>query len=485
MDREALMKLEKNEIVELLLVAFQRIAELEVNAKIQAEEIASQKERLNKNSQNSSKPPSSDGYKKPQPKSLRERTGKKPGAQHGHEGNGFSLPHEADETVLHHPTVCERCAHDLTQEQGEAVTCATRYVVDIRIETQVIAHQTTEVICPECGQIAIGSFPNGINSTLQYGDTIKALAIALNTAGTISINRTHEILQSVFGVPISTGTISGMIEDCAEKVKPALEKIKSEIINSPVVNCDETGIRADKKLHWAHSASTNVSTYIIVDPKRGQLGMDNAGILPEFLGIAVHDCWSPYFLYDCEHALCNAHLLRELTNVEENYSQSWATNMIQLLLDMKEAKEQCIEMGIPSISEEQWQEFMNQYDELLKIGKEMNPIPPAEANKRGKPKKGKILSLLERLETYKAGVCLFAKNFFVPFTNNQAEQDIRVFKVKEKVTGGFRTTDGANDYASIVSYISTARKRGFSIFDSIKHALAGNAISILMPATTE
>lgn len=275
------MQMGKEELIAIIL-------ELTSIVKTQAEEIARLKEQINKNSRNSSKPPSSDGYKKPQPKSMRQKSGMKPGAQIGHEGHGFKLAHEVDEIIYHAPSECEACGKALISTQDRVTE--TRYSEDINIEVRLTAHQTTECVCPDCGHVTRGTFPDNINSTMQYGDTLKSLAVALNTAGTVSINRTHEILQSVFGIPISTGTISAMVRECAAKVEPAMEIIKNKMIHSALVHFDETGTRINKKLHWAHSASTDTLTYITIDEKRGISGMNSSAVLPEFSGIAVHDC---------------------------------------------------------------------------------------------------------------------------------------------------------------------------------------------------
>ena len=304
--------------------------------KVLSEENALLKERLNKNSKNSSKPPSSDGLNKPGPKSLRMKSGKKQGAQDGHEGNGFAITKDPDEIVKHIPAKCIGC-----DKAGICTSCGianTRYEVDIQIDTKVIAHQTLSFVCQKENEaILTGNFPDNITGTIQYGNNLEALAVSLNTVGMMGVKRTHDILSAVFGVPISTGTIWNMVKSCADKLTDTIEQIRVAVISLPLVHFDETGTRVDKKTCWVHNASNKDFTYLTIEEKRGQIGMNSSGVLPDFDGIAVHDCWKPYWSYSAPtHAICCAHILRELTGVFENYpEQIWSENMKQLLLRMK------------------------------------------------------------------------------------------------------------------------------------------------------
>lgn len=449
------------------LTAFVQALQLE-NELLRIEN-TSLKEQLRKNSNNSSKPPSSDGYSKPAPKSRRTKSGKTVGGQPGHKGTGLHLLHAPDETIECAPEQCEHCGATLESVAGEVAE--TRYTIDIDVLVKVTAYQAIRKICGTCHKETVGQFPAGIKATVQYGENLSALAIALNTSGMMSVNRTHEILTGVFGIPISTGTISSMVKRCAEQVEGVVASIKVALSKKSVVHFDETGLRVDSKLHWAHNASDAMLTYITVETKRGREGINSSGILPDFYGTAVHDCWSPYFSYSCRHALCNAHLLRELAAVTENTQQIWAENFSRLLLHMKETKEKIQAEGIKGMSDDCLQDFSAQYDCLIEAAKADNPICTNSDGKRGRPKKGKVRSLIERLENYKAQVCLFAWDFAVPFDNNQAERDIRMLKVKQKVSGCFRTLKGASDFASIMSYLSTARKHGILAFQAVKLAL--------------
>lgn len=472
---------------------FDKIAELEVVIQKQNDiiiaqqkeieslkvEIVSLKEKLNKNSSNSSKPPSSDGFHKSEPKSLRKPSGKSKGAQMGHKGKGFSLLQVPNIVISHTPTPCVGCKFE-----GKCPSlgiCETRYEVDISVLTNVTAHESLGFACRLTnGEKLSGVFPQNITSTMQYGDNIKALAITLNTAGMVSINRTHAILSAVFGVPISTGTIFSMVNDCATKLVSVVEKIRDAISTEPVVNFDETGTRVDKQCMWVHNASTSLYTFLTIEENRGQIGMDASGVLPNFHGIAIHDCWAPYWSYDVTHALCNAHLLRELIGVLENHpEQLWAQRMIALLLRMKKVRDNAVTLEKVALSYYYLHNFNKDYNAIINQGEIQNPIAERQLGQRGRIAKGKIRCLIDRLSKYKAEVCLFTKNFLVPFDNNQAERDVRMVKVKTKVSGCFRTKDGASDFVKIMSYIGTANKHGMNAFVAIKNALFGDALLVL------
>lgn len=438
--------------------------------------IAELKEQINKNSKNSSKPPSSDGLKKPTPKSLRKPSGKKAGAQKGHDGTCLSVTSEADETIKHMPSACENCPF-YDNCMGVACVCDSRRVVDIVVKTTITEHQILEIpVCPIHGIAVKGEFPEDIKAAVQYGENLQALVVAMNTVGAVSINRTHEILSGVFSIPIATGTISNMVKRCAAAVSPAVSKIKQKIIDSGLAHFDETGTRVADKLWWVHDASNCEYTFLCVSPKRGQAGMEQCDVLPHFHGIAVHDCWASYWNYEnIEHALCCAHLIRELTGIADNHpEQTWATEFINLLLEMKKAKEKAVAKQKDCLSYYYYHKFDKRYQELLEQARESNPLPESATKKRGRKKKGKILALVERLDHYKASVCLFIHNFKVPFDNNQAERDIRMIKVKTKVSGCFRTEAGAKEYLQIMSYIGTAHKQGHNAYEAIKNAISGN-----------
>ncbi len=339
------------------------------------EKIKTLEERLNKNSKNSSNPPSSDGLNKPDPKSLRKPSGKKPGAQVGHKGSGFKLFKAPDETIQHKPEQCDGC-----QFAGQCRVCRNseiRYEVDIQVQTKVIAHQTLSFECLRKNSEPVsGSFPQNVNSTIQYGDNLEALVITLNTAGMVGIKRTHDILSAVFGIPISTGTVCSMVKNCSVILGDTVEKIRQKVCTLPLVHFDETGVRVDKKLHWVHSASNHAFTHLTVEERRGTTGMDSSGVLPHFQGTAVHDFWMPYYKYDTiTHAACNAHLLREMVGVVENDpQQTWAEEMMQLLLRMKTVKERFVCKHKAELTDYYLRGFSLKYDAIVDNARMQNPI---------------------------------------------------------------------------------------------------------------
>ena len=456
-----------------------RIAELSAEIASLNQTIKELKEQLNKNSKNSSKPPSSDGLKKPsvnKNKSLRESSGKKQGAQEGHDGVHLSVISDPDHIENHMHSDCTGCPHR-AECLSKACIKETRHEIDTVVTVDVTAHNAIEVReCPLHGGVKTGSFPENIKATVQYGKNLQAMVVAFNTVGAVSINRTHEILSSVFNIPLATGTIKNMVTRCAESLKDTYERIRLKMTILGLVHCDETGSRVDGKTCWVHVASDQDYTYLTISQKRGQIGMDAADVLPHVRGIIVHDCWGSYWKYqDVTHAICCAHLLRELNGVIENHpEQTWAVRFKKLLLDMKKVRDKALLSEEDEVSYYHRHKFDKEYDAIIKTAYEENPLPETPAKKRGRKKKSKVLNLICRLDNYKESVCLFLKNLCVPFDNNQAERDLRMVKVKTKVSGCFRSEEGAQEYLTIMSYIGSASKHGINAFTAIREALNGN-----------
>lgn len=452
----------------------------------QLQEIIKELQRqLNQNSQNSSKPPSSDGFKKPKPQSLRQKSDKKQGGQKGHPGKHMSIPHAPDEIQTHLPKKCLACPHlNECILNGKVFTCGEkRYEVNAVITTKVTEHQSIRAeSCPCSGEALSGEFPEGIRAYVQYGDSVSVLAGLLSTYGAVSTMRIHVLPGSLLRVSLSTGTINSMVSRCAQKVGGVLETIKSMLIGADVGNFDETGTDVNGKTIWVHNSSTPDLTYQTINKKLGQPGMEDNGALPDFKGTAVHNCWSPYWKYTgIRHAVCNAHLLRELTGVEQ-YSpeHQWAPEFKTLLRTMKRIRDKAAAKGKTQLSYYYLHKFDLEYDRIMKMADEECPPPPDQhPNTKGRKKKGKERALIERLIKRKASVCLFTKDFRVPFDNNQAERDVRNVKTKTKVAGCFRTETGAQDYLDVMSYISTGRKHGVSAYEALTAAFAGNAEIVL------
>lgn len=437
------------------------------------------KEQLNKNSKNSSRPPSSDGLKKPavnKNKSLRGSSGKKQGAQEGHDGVHLSVISDSDHTENHMHSDCTGCPHR-AECLSKACIKETRHEAGTVVTVDITAHNAVEVReCPLHGGVKTGSFPENIKAAVQYGKNLQAMVAAFNTVGAASINRTHEILSSIFNIPLAAGTIKNMVARCAESLKGTYERIRLAMVSLGLLHCDETGSRIDGKTCWVHVASDQNYTYLAINQKRGQTGMDAAGVLPHAHGIIVHDCWGSYWKYqDVTHAICCAHLLRELNGVIENHpEQTWAVRFKKLLPGMKKVRDKALLSDKDEASCYHRHKFGQEYDAIIKTAYEENPIPETPAKKRGRKKKSKVLNLICRLDNYKESVCLFIKNLCVPFDNNQAERDLRMVKVKTKVSGCFRSEEGAQEYLTIMSYIGSARKHGVNVFTAIHEALNGN-----------
>jgi transposase len=469
-----LERLDREQLITLLLAAVERNHLLEQKIVEINERIAELERQLNQNSSNSSKPQSSDGLAKPSIRSLRKPSGKKTGGQKGHPGAYLATMAEPDEVVHHMPLACYDCpSKDICI--SSASICETREVIDAIVDVKITAHKALEITCPLLGISHKGFFPDSVKSPVQYGENLQALVVALNTIGAVSVNRTHEIVSSIFNIPLSTGTISAMVSRCAAGLEETVAIIREKITASAVANYDETGTRVDGQTMWVHNASTSEYTHLFIHEKRGKEGSDAGGVLPLFRGIAVHDCWSPYWKYpDIGHALCCAHLLRELIGVEENNpKERWASAFKKLLLTMKAAKEKAIEKGKDALSRYYLAKFDRLYDRIIAQAYRKNPIPKSSEKKRGRKKKGKVLSLVERLAGHKASICLFVKNFAVPFDNNQAERDIRMIKTKTKVSGCFRSIDGASNYLKIMSYVGTAKKLKINPYEAIRQAILG------------
>lgn len=436
--------------------------------------------RLEQTSQNSHKPPSSDGYKKPPVKrtqSLRKAGQKPNGGQAGHEGHTLQPVAEADHREVHAVEQCAVCGASLAEVEAHAHE--ERQVFDIpAIRIEVTAHLAEKKICPVCQAENRGVFPEEVKGPVQYGSGVESWAAYFTHQHFVSVERTAEIFEDLVNHRVSEAIILGAGKKLADCVQPATEEIKTRLCGAEVLNVDESGLRVKGKLHWLHVASTEQFTHYEIHEKRGREATEEAGILPNFDGIAIHDHWKPYFGYtQCEHGLCNAHHLRELNYIERQYGQVWAGDMATLLCDIKQVVEAMQEKA-DRLPPEQIQLFEQRYDTLIEVGYAANPRPPPDSRegqpkKRGRPKQSPPLNLLDRLRDYKPQVLAFMHDFRVPFDNNQAERDVRMVKVKQKVSGSFRTIEGAKHFAQARGYISTARKNVVNIYTAIKNAFAG------------
>jgi transposase len=436
-------------------------------------------DRLAQNSHNSSKPPSSDGYQKPSPKSLRKPSDKEPGGQEGHPGHTLQKVQNPHHTEVHPVQECEVCHRDLRDRPASG--CQTRQVFDLPpLEMEVTEHQAETKTCPHCGHVNTAAFPKGVDQPVQYGPRIQATSVYLSQYQLLPYERIHEFYRDMFGHSVSPGTLFRFNQTCFESLKFVEAAIKEAVAKAPVAHFDETGFRIEGKRKWLHLASTRTLTYYCPHPKRGQAAMEDIGILPRFQGRAIHDHWAAYFAYACAHGLCNAHHLRELAYIVERFGQPWAQEMIDLLVDTHRKVEETREFAL-ELPPEDLRRIEQSYSEIIQRGWEANPaLPPSALTpKRGRKKQSKPQNLLQRLSKYREETLVFMHDFSVPFDNNQGERDGRMMKVQQKISGCFRSEDGAKYFCRIRGYLSTLGKQGLNVLDALKSVFVGRP---MMPA---
>ena len=430
--------------------------------------------QINKSSRNSSKPPSTDGYKKVT--KTRQKTDKPQGGQKGHPGNTLKFVDNPDHTFTHHICQCKKCHASLENVQADSYE--RRQIFEIPpIKAEITEHKAARTICPHCGTLNKAVFPDHVPHSIQYGPQLKATCIYLSQYQLLPYERLQQFCKDVFDLNISQGTLYNFNLECYELLADAEEAIKQQIISSPVVHFDETGIRINGKTQWLHVACTDKLTFYAVDPKRGYDAMLKINILPQFYGIAVHDFWASYFKFkNCFHALCNAHHQRELIGICENDEQVWSQDMINLLLEIKKTVEEK-KVAYDQIEPEQIEYFEEKYD--LVIIKGLDEIPPLlieeQPGKKGRKKQSKAKNLIDRLDKYRKLALTFMYDFRVPYDNNQGERDLRMAKIQQKISGNFRSKLGADISFRIRGNISTARKNGLSAIIAIRGALKGKA----------
>jgi transposase len=446
-----------------VLVVSQAALIAELRAKV-----AELEARLGANSRNSSRPPSSDGYDKPnadaKKRSLRRSSGRKQGGQEGHEGARLEPVAAPDDQVEHPPERCDGCGGDLADcepvEGGEA-----RQVFDLPEGALlvVIEHVAQRRRCG-CGHVSAGRFPDGVGAPTQYGPGIRALGVYLHVFQHLPYERACQLLGDLAGAHVSTGTLTDWVTAAADGLGDFDERLRELLSAAPVAHFDETGARIAGRLGWVHSASTDTLTRYTAHPKRGCEAIDDAGVLPDFTGVAVHDGWAPYRNYEgADHGLCNIHHLRELESAAKR-GHSWPVAMSALLLDTKDLVAQARGAGQQALSADALANLADCYETVIAIGHDEHP-PVAG-------KKTKAHNLLLRLQRDQSEALRFAHDFRVPFGNNQAEQDIRMVKLQQKISGCWRTPQGADRFLTVRSYLSTTRKNNIGALDALRRLTA-------------
>jgi transposase len=435
---------------------------------------------LAKDSHNSSKPPSSDGMKSAV-KSLRESSGRKSGGQPGHEGRTLSQVEKPDTIKVHR---CEGlCSCGRSLDQAQIVKRRKRQVFDIpKIKAEVTEHQALTTQC-ECGRIYSAEFPAEITAAVQYGEGVKALAMYLLHYQLVPLERAAQLFEDLVGIPLSQGTLTSISEECDEGLEPTEEVIQEKIIESGVVNVDETGCKVGKEKWWIHVLSTAKYTWYCCDAKRGKEALAVSSLLESYQGRLVHDGLKTYLQYLCDHALCNAHHLRELVFIDEELDEAWASKMRGHLLDIKDAVDAAKSRNEDHLSEKVKKRMRTKYLSIVRQGyAQQPPIAQRRPGQRGRIKQPPGKNLLDRLKNQADEVLAFMYDFSVPFTNNDAERDLRMAKVKLKISGCFRTERGAKIFCRIRGYISSLKKQNLDIMNHLKEVfLQRNEKRCLLP----
>lgn len=429
-----------------------------------------------KNSSNSSKPPSSDGLAK-KTRSLRESSGKAPGGQVGHKGTTLKRAAQATQTIDHPlPWQCDHCHGVLPLAEAHVAEC--RQVLDVPAAAfDVIEHRTLAVVC-RCGQSHVSAFPAGVTEPVQYGPNVKALGVHLTQGQMLPYARAAELIQDIHGLCVSPGTLVSWVGEASAALQGTADLIAEHLRHAPLLNADESGLRVAGKLHWLHIAANDTLTWYGVHAKRGLEAIEAHGILPRRIGVLVHDCWAPYWRLDGSiHALCNAHLLRELAYVKEITGQDWPQAMTDFLLSANKSCE-AVRQKQQAFSATEIAAFRTLYDAIVSEGEQRHPESRHATGKRGRAKQSIAFNLLRRFRQHADAVLRFISDLAVPFTNNTGERAVRMPKVKQKISGCFRTVAGAEHFCVIRSCLDTLRKQKHGMLEVLQRAFAGNPIPV-------
>jgi transposase len=421
------------------------------------------------NSSNSGRPPSSDTPWSP--KSQRTKSGKKSGGQPKHPGSTLKMVENPDHIITH--TVDGFCSCGLSINQNVVSAHESRQVFDLPpIRLEVTEHRAQIVTC-SCGCRHKASFPSGVSSQVQYGPQIVACAVYLNNQHAIPYERTTEILSDMFGADISEGSLYNFNHRAYECLEQTEQDIVNELLKSPTLHADETGVNINGENHWLHVASNQYLTHYHVHKRRGKSGTIAGNILNRYTNTVVHDCYGSYFGFNVRHVLCVAHLLRELKRVEEQTGQTWATELADLL---RQANREVAKSDTKMMDIDSRLIVSQRYQELVEVGVGENPACTTRSAKSGKIRQTHAHNLLKRLVKYKDEILRFTSDPDVPFDNNQAERDVRMVKLRDKVSGCARGK-GMILFARIRGYLSTAKKQGHNAYKALTQVFMGTPLS--------
>jgi len=437
--------------------------------------VAELERQLGQHSRNSSKPPSSDGLGKPaSPARQRRAGGRKPGKQPGAPGAHLAQVDDPDEVVIHVPERCGGCGGDLVL--APVVGVAARQVFDLpEIRLRSVEHRAERRRCG-CGMVTAAGFPAQARAAACYGPGVRGLACYLTVGQYLPVERAGELLAQVLGAPVATGTLAAITAEAAGGLGGFAAQVRAQLARAEVAHFDESGARVAGRLHWVHSASDARLSWFTVHAKRGAEAMDDGGVLPGFGGVAVHDGWAPYWRYEqAAHALCNAHHLRELEEAAAEPGQGWAAEMAEWLSVAHAAATRARDAGAERVDQGVLAGLLGRYDQIIAKGRATNPPPARRPGHRGRIKQPPAANLLERLDARRGAVCRFLVDLRVPFSNNQAERDIRMVKLAQKISGCWRTLPGAQAFLLLRSYISTGRKHGMNPLVILRRLFEGDA----------
>jgi transposase len=422
------------------------------------------------NSSNSSRPPSTDKPEKPQPKSLRKQSGRKPGGQPGHPGRTLQFSDTPKHIKIHPVLECE-CGEDLSQQP--VTDFQRRQVFDLpSLELECTEHRAQTKECPCCERTCTASFPADVNAPVQYGKSFRALLAYLYDAQEGASLRIGEMCEEMFGYAVSEATLQSARQEQYDALEPFENRLVEILPQEPILHADETGVPINKIDHWLHCLCTPLLTFFAIHLKRGKEAIEAIGIIPKYKGWLMTDFLSSYLAFDnCLHTFCKSHLMRELVFLFEQHQQSWAKDLYDLFLEMLQCMKDRKTRDAP-LTKMEFHRWQRRYRNILQAGRQANPLSPAQLARK-RPKQSKEQNLLDRLEGYEDCILAFLWEWNLPFTNNEAERAFRMIKTRLKISGCFRTLAGARRHARIRSYVSTLRKHSLSVLEYLRHALDG------------